>query len=127
MEHAITQGLEVAVESFYIEEHSYPERDQYVFAYRVRLTNHSDQTMQLISRHWIITDSIGETNEVKGDGVIGQQPILQPGDQHEYMSGSHLKSPMGTMQGTYQMETPEGQAFDIEIPCFTLAIPGIIN
>lgn len=127
MVEAITNGILVSVESFYAEEYSDPEKDKYVFAYQINLKNKSDQTVQLISRHWVITDSVGETFEVKGEGVVGQQPVLEPGEEYEYMSGSHLKSPMGTMQGTYQMETPEGNFFDVEIPCFTLAIPGIIN
>ena len=127
METATTQGVIVSVESFYIEEHSDPENENYVFAYRVHLKNQSTQTVQLISRHWIITDSNGKTSEVKGPGVVGEQPILKPGEEHEYMSGSQLKSPIGTMHGTYQMQIQEGGAFDAEIPCFTLAVPGVIN
>ncbi|MBF0279894.1 MAG: Co2+/Mg2+ efflux protein ApaG [SAR324 cluster bacterium] len=127
MVEATTRGVTVFVESFYIEEHSEPDEEHYVFAYRIRLHNRSEQTVQLISRHWIISDSNGETSEVKGEGVVGEQPILVPGGEHEYMSGSHLKSPMGTMHGTYQMQIKEGEMFDAEIPCFTLAVPGVIN
>ncbi len=127
METAVTQGFEVSVESFYVPEHSEPDQEHYVFAYRVYLKNKGDQTLQLISRHWIITDSTGETHQVKGEGVVGEQPVLLPGEEYEYMSGSHLRSPLGTMHGTYQMESSEGAKFDAEIPCFTLAVPGVVN
>ncbi len=127
METATTRGFEVSVESFYLEEHSVPEEDRYTFAYRIRLHNKGAETVQLISRHWIITDSTGEVTEVQGEGVVGEQPVLAPGEEHEYTSGSHLKSPMGTMQGTYQMRTSSGETFDAEIPCFTLAGPTLVN
>ena len=124
---ATTHGIEVSVESFYIPEQSIAERNQYVFAYRVQLTNHSEQTVQLLSRHWIITDGDGEISEVKGSGVIGEQPTLQHGEQYQYMSGSHMKTKVGTMAGTYQMKDPSGKQFDIEIPCFRLAVPNALN
>ncbi len=127
METATTRGFEVSVESFYLEEHSVPEEDRYTFAYRIRLRNKGAETVQLISRHWVITDSTGEVTEVQGEGVVGEQPVLAPGEEHEYTSGSHLKSPMGTMQGTYQMQTASGETFDAEIPCFTLAVPTLLN
>jgi len=127
IEKAVTQGIEVLVESFYIPEQSDPENSHYVFAYRVQLRNLSSQTVQLISRHWIITDSTGEINEVRGEGVVGEQPVLEPDDEYEYMSGSHLQSQVGTMEGTYQMKDADGKMFDIEIPCFTLALPTAIN
>ncbi len=127
IERAITEGIEVSVESFYIPEQSDPEGELYVFAYRVQLKNFSSKTVQLISRHWIITDSDGEVNEVKGPGVVGEQPILAPGEEYEYMSGSHFKTPLGTMEGTYQMQDDHGTLFDIQIPCFTLALPTVIN
>ena len=103
MEETITEGIRVQVESFYLDAHSNPEENRYVFAYHIRLKNLSKRTVQLVRRHWIITDSSGEINEVKGDGVVGDQPILAPDEEYEYTSGSHLKSPVGTMQGTYQM------------------------
>mgnify|MGYP002883446030 CR=1 FL=1 len=78
-------------------------------------------------RHWIITDSSGEINEVHGDGVVGDQPILAPNEEYEYTSGSHLKTPVGTMQGTYFMESSDDDEFEVTIPCFALAVPGIIN
>ena len=121
MESAHTQGIEVSVESFFLDDESDVEQDQYVFAYRVRLKNHSDRTVQLISRHWIITDSNGTVRQVKGDGVVGQQPVLPPGGEHQYISGSQLESPLGTMHGTYQMRDEAGKMFDVEIPVFTLS------
>ena len=127
MESAQTQGIEVSVESFFLKEQSDVAKDQYVFAYRVRLKNHSDRTVQLISRHWIITDSNGSVRQVKGEGVVGQQPILAPGEEHQYVSGSQLESPMGTMHGTYQMRDEAGKMFDVEIPVFTLSASDYLN
>ena len=127
MEEAVTEGVQVQVESFYLDSHSIPEEDLYVFAYRIRLKNLSQKTVQLLRRHWIITDSNGDINEVRGDGVVGDQPVLVPDEEYEYTSGSQLKSPVGTMQGTYRMTTTDGDEFDVAIPCFTLAVPGMIN
>ena len=127
MEEAITKGVQVKVESFYMENHSLPEENHYVFAYRIRLKNLSQRTVKLLRRHWIITDSNGDINEVQGEGVVGDQPVLEPDQEYEYTSGSQLKSPVGTMQGSYQMTTTDGEEFEIIIPCFSLAIPGAIN
>ena len=127
MEETITEGVQVQVESFYLETHSLPKEDHYVFAYRIRLKNLSQRTVQLLRRHWIITDSNGETNEVSGEGVVGDQPVLEPDQEYEYTSRSHLKSPVGTMQGSYQMKNTDGEEFEVNIPCFTLAVPGTIN
>jgi len=121
LETANTQGIEVSVESFFLDDESDVEKERYVFAYRVRLKNHSDRTVQLISRHWIITDSSGTVRQVKGEGVVGQQPIMAPGEEHQYTSGSQLESPLGTMHGTYQMRDEAGEMFDVEIPVFTLS------
>ena len=127
MEEKITDGIQVKVESLYLDSHSEPEENHYVYSYRIIIKNLSQRTVQLLRRHWIITDSNGEVNEVKGDGVVGEKPILEPDDEYEYSSGSHLNSPMGTMHGYYYMKTNEGIEFKVTIPCFTLAIPGIIN
>lgn len=127
METETTRGVQVSVESFYLEEQSQPERNVFSFAYRVQLKNVGSERVQLISRHWIITDSSGKVNHVKGPGVVGEQPILTPGQEYEYMSGSRLESPMGTMEGTYQMVNDAGDRFDIKIPLFTLAVPGTLN
>ncbi len=127
MDTAVTREVEVSVESFFLESESDPELNRFSFAYRVQLKNLGGETVQLISRHWIITDSIGKIQHVKGPGVVGEQPVLKPGTSYEYTSGSRLESPMGTMEGTYQMVTDEGENFDIRIPMFTLAVPGTLN
>lgn len=127
METAITREVEVAVEAFYLAEQSDREKELHAFAYRVRLKNHGLEAVQLISRHWIITDSRGTVQEVKGIGVVGEQPLLEPGAEYEYVSGSRLHSPLGTMQGTYQMQNAAGEQFDIQIPVFTLAVPGVLS
>ena len=122
-----TRGVQVSVESFYLDEQSNPARSQYAFAYRVHLKNVGTVQVQLLSRHWIITDSAGKVRQVKGPGVVGETPTLEPGQEYEYMSGSQLESPVGTMEGTYQMVDGTGEAFDIRIPVFTLAVPGALN
>ena len=127
MDTAVTREVEVSVESFFLESESDPEQNQFSFAYRVQLKNLGGETVQLLSRHWIITDSVGKVQHVKGPGVVGEQPVLKPGTSYEYTSGSRLESPMGTMEGTYQMVTDEGENFDIRIPMFTLAVPGTLN
>ena len=127
MESATTRGVEVSVESFFLEAQSRPEENRYSYAYRIRLRNVGTETVQLLSRHWIITDSIGKVNHVKGPGVVGEQPVLKPGQEYQYTSGSSLESPMGTMEGTYQMVSDGGEKFDIRIPVFTLAVPGTLN
>ena len=127
MPNAITQGVEVSVESFFLEDQSDADNNVYAFAYRVRLKNHSDRTVQLISRHWIITDSSGKVSHVKGEGVVGQQPVLAPGGDYEYVSGSRLDSPLGTMHGTYQMRDESGGTFDAEIPVFTLSANRLLS
>ncbi len=127
MDTAVTRQVEVSVESFFLESESDPEDNRFNFAYRVQLKNLGGETVQLISRHWIITDSVGKVQHVKGPGVVGEQPILKPGSSYEYTSGSRLESPMGTMEGTYQMVTDDGENFDIKIPMFTLSVPGTLN
>ena len=127
MDEAITKGIIVQVESFYLDSHSIPEENCYVFAYHIRIKNLSTRTVQLKRRHWIITDSSGEIKEVKGEGVVGDQPVLKPNEEYEYTSGSHIKSPVGAMEGTFQMESKDGEEFEVTIPCFTLAVPGKIN
>ncbi|MBF0352030.1 MAG: Co2+/Mg2+ efflux protein ApaG [SAR324 cluster bacterium] len=127
METAITHNIKISVESFYLDDRSNPEDNLFVFAYRIRMNNLGYRQVQLISRHWIITDSTGEIREVRGDGVVGEQPLINPGESYEYMSGSQLESEFGTMQGTYRMRSSDGVIFDVEIPCFTLAVPGVLN
>ncbi len=127
MSEAITKGVAVTVQSFYVAERSDPRRDYYFFAYRVRIANVGDETVQLMSRHWIITDGEDQVEEVKGPGVIGEQPVLEPDQSFEYTSACPLKTPVGTMQGTYQMVRSGGEGFDAEIAPFTLAVPNVLN
>lgn len=127
MNKMVTRGVQVSVESFYLEHDSRPDENKFTFAYRIQLKNLSEETVQLISRHWIITDSVGKVQHVKGPGVVGEQPVLKPGQEYEYTSGSRLESPMGTMEGTYQMVNDDGLEFEIKIPMFTLAVPGTLN
>ena len=96
MENKLILDVKVQAESYYLEEHSKPDENHYVYAYKIRIKNLSKQSVQLISRYWIITDSSGEINEVRGEGVVGEQPLLSPGEEFQYTSGSHLKSEMGT-------------------------------
>jgi ApaG protein len=122
---ATTQGIRVEVESEFSPPHSSPA--QWFFLYTIRISNHGSDTVQLISRHWIIRDASGRIEEVKGPGVIGDQPILEPGDSYEYTSGCPLPTPFGSMRGTYQMVTEDGAQFDAEIAEFLLREPGAIH
>ncbi len=118
-----TRGIVVTVKPFYLDDQSSPADNHYVWAYRVRIENRGDQTVQLMNRHWIITDAIGRTQEVKGPGVVGEQPVLRPGDGYEYTSGTPLPTPSGIMHGTYEMAGEQGDTFDIVIPPFSLDSP----
>ncbi|MGM0574776.1 MAG: Co2+/Mg2+ efflux protein ApaG [Myxococcota bacterium] len=122
-----TRGIRVQVESLYVPERSAPERDHYFFAYRVQIRNESDEAVQLVSRHWVITDGDGHVEEVRGPGVVGEQPVLAPGDEHAYTSACPLRTQVGTMQGTYQMVTDAGDEFDAVIAPFTLAVPNALH
>ena len=117
---AITHDVSVEVLSQYSPDNSRPQHGEWMFEYTVRITNKSEETVQLISRHWIITDASEDTREVKGPGVVGEQPVLAPGESFKYSSWCPLKTPMGTMRGTYQMVRANGQQFDIEIAPFAL-------
>lgn len=112
--------IEVQAVSAYIADQSSPEAGEYTFAYTITITNLGEQTAQLVSRHWVITDGNDEIQEVKGKGVVGEQPILPPGSSFEYTSGTLLKTPTGTMRGSYQMLGEDGDIFDADIPTFNL-------
>src|ERR1700684_2668889 len=120
---AITRGIAVSVEPTYLEANSSPGDSQYFWAYRVTIENRGRETVQLRSRHWMITNARGEFTEVKGPGVIGKQPLLAPGARDTYTSGAPLDTPSGMMGGSYQMESDRGERFDIEIPTFSLDSP----
>ncbi|BAE53028.1 Co2+/Mg2+ efflux protein ApaG [Paramagnetospirillum magneticum] len=118
-----TRDIEVTVKPFYLDDQSSPGDNHFVWAYRVRIVNKGSRTVQLLRRHWVITDAIGRVQEVKGPGVVGEQPVLRPGDAYEYTSGTPLPTPSGIMVGTYEMEDEDGSAFDIAIPAFSLDSP----
>ena len=118
-----TRSITVTVEPAFLDDQSDPDEHRYVWAYAVRIENRSDTTVQLRSRHWRITDAFGKVQEVRGTGVVGVEPVLNPGESFEYTSGTPLQTPSGIMAGSYRMETPTGDAFDIAIPAFSLDSP----
>ena len=120
---ATTRAIKVTVRPQYLPDQSDPAKSQYVWAYHVRIENGGDETVQLRSRHWKITDGMGRLQEVKGPGVVGKTPKLRPGETFEYTSGTPLWTPSGIMAGTYQMVSDSGEKFDIEIPTFSLDLP----
>lgn len=127
MSTALTRGIRVTVNARYVEEQSHPRSGRYVFAYTVRIANEGAVAAQLLSRHWIITDATGREEHVRGDGVVGQQPLLEPGEAHEYSSFCPLTTPLGSMRGTYRMIRADGATFDAEIAPFALAVPHALN
>ncbi len=127
MSEAVTRGVYVSVESEFVPERSDPENDAFFFAYHVTIRNDGQTPVQLISRHWIITDGSGKEQEVKGPGVVGKQPRLLPGEQFEYSSACPLSTQIGSMHGSYQMVDEDGEEFDARIAPFTLAMPGALH
>ena len=120
---AVTREIAVSVEPKYLEAQSSPGNSQYFWAYHITIENRGPETVQLLSRHWMITNARGELTEVKGPGVVGEQPVLKPGASFAYTSGVPLNTTSGMMGGAYQMETESGERFDIEIPTFSLDCP----
>ena len=120
-------NIVVEVETNYVEGQSEPDNERYVFSYTITIRNEGGQPAQLLSRHWIITDAHGNIQEVKGEGVVGEQPHLNPGEGFQYTSGAMISTPVGSMRGTYQMVADDGDQFDAEIPAFTLAIPRTLH
>jgi ApaG protein len=127
MSSALTQGILVTVESEYIPERSSISSRQFAFAYTVRIANQGETAAQLRSRHWLISDSNGTVQEVRGEGVVGEQPLLQPGQQFEYTSWCVIATASGSMRGTYHMVRPNGDAFEAEIAPFRLGLPPTLN
>ena len=123
MYRATTRSIQVSVDPFYLPDRSNPETEEFFWAYRIDITNQGEEPVQLISRHWKITDAHGRTEEVRGLGVVGEQPHLQPGGSFEYTSGVPLRTATGIMAGTYLMETAHGERFDVDIPAFSLDSP----
>ncbi len=127
MSEAVTQGIRVVVRSVYVPEQSLPLSHRYVFSYTVRITNEGKRPAQLINRHWIITHGSGRVEEVRGPGVVGAQPRLEPGQHFEYTSGCVLSTPHGTMHGTYEMRRDDGASFLATISPFSLSMPYTLN
>lgn len=121
---AVTRKIAVNVEPFYLEDQSEPSKNRYVWAYRITIDNQSDGRVKLLSRYWHITDGTGRVEEVRGPGVVGDQPELNPGDSYQYTSGCPLPTPSGIMVGRYTMRDEKGDHFEVEIPAFSLDLPG---
>ena len=120
-------SIEISATAEYLPDQSTPDAGRYAFAYHITITNTGDLPARLFSRHWIITDGRGEVEEVRGDGVIGQQPMIGPGAHYRYTSGAILSTPVGSMRGSYQMIASDGERFEAVIPIFTLSVPGSLN
>jgi ApaG protein len=124
----ITEGVKVSVETTYQPEYSNPANENFMFAYKIQIENLGDYSVQLLRRHWVIFDSNGTRREVEGEGVVGLQPVIEPGQHHEYVSGCNLKTDMGGMQGSYQMKRlVDEEIFDVKIPEFSLIAPYKLN
>jgi len=119
--------IRVSARTGYLSDQSEPVRNRYVFAYTITIENTGVVAAQLVARHWIITDALGQVQEVKGEGVIGEQPVIAPGAHYEYTSGAVLETPVGTMQGSYQMVADDGVGFEASIPLFRLAVPNVLH
>ncbi|PJK00613.1 Co2+/Mg2+ efflux protein ApaG [Lysobacteraceae bacterium NML91-0213] len=119
--------LEIQIATRFLDEESEPDHDRYVFAYTIRIRNLGRRAAQLVSRHWIITDGNGKVDEVHGEGVVGEQPLIEPGEQFEYTSGAVLETAVGSMQGRYDMVGEDGTHFDAPIPPFTLSVPRTLH
>jgi ApaG protein len=124
---AVTRGVRVRVQSEYSPDQSAPAKNQWFFLYTVTISNEGSETVQLLTRHWIITDGTGHIEEVRGPGVVGKQPTLKTGESFEYTSGCPLSTPFGVMEGTYQMVTTSGERFDVKIAPFTLSEPYTVH
>lgn len=127
MSDTLTRGVRILVRPQYVADQSDPDAGQYLFAYHITIRNEGDETVQLLSRHWVITDGEGHVEEVRGPGVVGYQPVLKPGEQFQYTSGCPLRTPVGTMHGEFNMVTVDGEPFDARIQAFRLAVPKALN
>ena len=124
---SLRHRISIDVETTYLDDQSEPREQRYVFAYTITIRNEGEVPAKLLTRHWIITDANGRVQEVRGDGVVGEQPYLKPGQGFRYSSGAVLETPVGTMQGSYQMIDDDGAQFDAPIPAFRLAKPGMLH
>jgi ApaG protein len=123
MQNAVTRNISVSVETRFLEGDSDPDEAYYVWAYRITIENLGAETVQLLTRHWQITDAMGRLQEVRGEGVVGEQPVLEPGAHYSYASGTPLSTASGFMRGSYGMKTETGETFDIDVPAFSLDSP----
>jgi ApaG protein len=123
----LPKAIDISVDTEFLTKQKKQQGSEYVFSYTITITNNSDQTVQLIARDWLVTDADGKLTTAQGKGVVGQQPTILPGSSYSYTSGSIIDTPVGTMQGHYQMVTDEGVSFTVDIPIFRLAIPNILN
>ncbi|WP_028007413.1 Co2+/Mg2+ efflux protein ApaG [Solimonas flava] len=128
MSDTVTRGIRIIVQPRFVAEQSDPDRSQYLFAYHITIRNEGEQTVQLLSRHWVITDGEGHVEDVRGPGVVGYQPVLAPGEEFQYTSGCPLTTPVGTMHGEFNMVLPDTrESFDARISPFRLAVPTALN
>lgn len=128
MSDTVTRGIRIIVQPRFVAERSGPDRDQYLFAYHITIRNEGEQTVQLLSRHWVITDGEGKVEDVRGPGVVGYQPVLAPGEEFQYTSGCPLTTPVGAMHGEFNMVVPDTrESFDARISPFRLAVPTALN
>ena len=127
MSNTVTKGVRIIVQPRYVPEQSEPAESQYLFAYHITIRNEGLDTVQLLSRHWLITNGEGKIDEVRGPGVVGYQPVLKTGEEFQYTSGCPLSTPVGTMHGSFQMTTENGAQFDAIIDAFRLAVPNALN
>ncbi|MDH5407444.1 MAG: Co2+/Mg2+ efflux protein ApaG [Gammaproteobacteria bacterium] len=123
----LSHDTRIEVETMYIPEQSSPEHEHYVFSYTITIKNHGTVPAKLLTRHWIITDANGHSEEVRGEGVVGEQPYLKPGEGFRYTSGTVIKTPVGSMQGSYQMLADDGVAFEAPISAFSLSMPNVLH
>lgn len=127
MAEKLPYNVKVTAKCFYLAEQSLPEQSRYVFAYTITIRNEGMLPAKLLTRHWIITDSNGKVEEVRGEGVVGEQPYLRPGEGFQYTSGAVIETPVGSMQGSYQMQADDGVDFNADIPTFTLSVPRVLH
>ncbi len=120
-------NIEISVATQYLESESEPGDDRYAFAYTITITNHSSMPSQLLNRHWLITNAAGEVEEVRGEGVVGQQPRLRQGESFRYTSGAIIKTPVGAMHGEYEFVSESGEMFEVPIPAFSLSVPNLVH
>ncbi len=127
MTKSVPSAIKIDVKTAYLEGQSQPDQGRYAFSYTIRIHNEGSKAARLLTRHWVITEANGKVQEVRGEGVVGEQPLLRPGEEFQYTSGTWLETPVGSMAGSYGMETVDGEEFDAPIAPFSLAIPRVLH